>query len=87
MGGHIGYGVRPASRRRGYATGILRQSLQVAGALGIGRVLITCDEDNLASAAVIERCGGLLDSTVPGEAGARAKRRYWVDLVAPSATG
>jgi predicted acetyltransferase len=32
FGGHIGYGVRPAHRRRGYATEILRQSLVIARA-------------------------------------------------------
>lgn len=78
-GGHIGYAVRPAFRRRGYATEILRQSLPIAGALGLDKVLVTCDEGNSASAAVIERCGGVLGDIVPGENGASATRRYWIE--------
>ena len=58
FGGHIGYGVRPACRRRGYATEILRQSLVIARSYGIDRVLVMCDDDNVASAAVIEARGG-----------------------------
>ncbi len=77
-GGHIGYAVRPGRRRRGYATEILHQSLAIAKILGIDKVLITCDEDNVASIAVIERCGGVLEDVVPGESGPPAKRRYWV---------
>jgi len=80
-GGHIGYGVRPAFRRRGYATEILRQSLVIAKAIGLDKALICCDEDNVASAAVIERCGGVLEGPVPGESGSPAKRRYWVNLM------
>jgi predicted acetyltransferase len=78
-GGHIGYAVRPAFRRRGYATEILRQSLAIAGTLGLDKVLLTCDEGNSASAAVIERCGGVLGDIVPGENGAPAKRHYWIE--------
>lgn len=77
LGGHIGYGVRPAHRRRGYATEILRQSLNVAHGMGINPVLVTCDEGNVASARTIERCGGVLDDVVPVD-GAPAKRRYWI---------
>jgi predicted acetyltransferase len=77
-GGHVGYGVLPAHRRRGYATEILRQSLVVIRATGVDRVLVTCDDDNVGSAAVIEACGGRLDSVieVPGQAG--RIRRYWI---------
>ncbi len=80
-GGHIGYGVRPAWRRRGFATSILRQSLLRTDARGIDRVLVTCDDDNAGSAAVIERLGGVLDDVRPGHDGT-PKRRYWIDRVA-----
>src|SRR5437899_566638 len=49
-GGHIGYAVAPQHRRRGYATEILRQSLVVIRSLGVERVLVTCDDDNIGSA-------------------------------------
>ena len=78
-GGHIGYGVRPAFRRRGVATEMLRQSLVVARAHGVDRVLVTCDDDNVGSAAVIERCGGRLDPQRPLSDGpGTPKRRYWI---------
>jgi predicted acetyltransferase len=77
VGGHIGYGVRPQHRRRGYATEILRQSLIIARAAGVEDVLVTCDEPNLASAAVIERLGGELEDVRLGDDGV-GKRRYWI---------
>ena len=77
-GGHIGYAVLQEHRRRGYATEILRQSLVVARALGIDRVLVTCDDDNVGSATVIERCGGVFDSLNAADDG-QAVRRYWID--------
>ena len=77
-GGHIGYGVLPRHRRRGYATEILRQSLIIARAEGIDRVLVTCDEDNAGSRTVIESCGGKLESVVNTGDGL-PKRRYWID--------
>ncbi len=79
VGGHIGYAVRPAYRRRGHATEILRQSLVVARSVGIDRVLMICDDDNAGSAAVIESCGGKLDTIRPATADSVAKRRYWID--------
>lgn len=77
-GGHIGFGVLPSHRRRGHATEILRQSLVVARAIGVDRVLVTCDAHNVASAKTIERCGGTLGSVVATER-RPAKRRYWID--------
>lgn len=72
VGGHIGYGVRPAYRRRGYATEMLRQALALARSVGVEQALVTCDDDNVGSATVIERCGGGLQDVVG------SKRRYWV---------
>lgn len=77
--GHIGYGVVAEHRRRGCATEILRQSLVIARAVGIERVLITCDDENAGSAAVIERCGGVFDSVVESSNDGRPTRRYWID--------
>ncbi len=77
-GGHIGYCVLRQHRRRGYATEMLRQSLIIARAEGVERVLVTCDDDNFGSAAVIEACGGELDTValLPGRT--VPIRRYWI---------
>jgi predicted acetyltransferase len=77
-GGHIGFGVRPQYRGRGFATEMLRQALVIARAEGVDRVLVTCDEDNVASASVIERAGGSLEDVRLDPKGVR-KRRYWID--------
>ena len=79
IGGHVGYAVVPSFRRQGLATEILRQGLVIARSEGIDRVLVTCDEDNEGSWRAIERCGGLLESVVPGEGNGPRKRRYWID--------
>ncbi len=80
LGGHIGYAVVPEFRRRGYATTMLRLALDIAhGELGIRRVLVTCDNDNIASRRVIEKCGGVLDNILNGPDLAVPKRRYWFE--------
>lgn len=76
VGGHIGYGVRPAFRRRGYATAMLRAGLAIVGDLGVEQALVTCDDANTASARVIERCGGVLQDVLTD--GTSLVRRYLV---------
>jgi predicted acetyltransferase len=76
-GGHIGYDVILAFRRRGYATAILRQSLVIARSEGVTAALITCDDSNVASSKVIESCGGVLEKITLDEDGV-AFRRYWI---------
>jgi predicted acetyltransferase len=53
-GGHIGYDVRPSMRRRGYGTRLLQLALPKLREKGICRVRITCNDDNIASAKIIE---------------------------------
>ena len=83
VGGHIGYAVVPEFRRQGYATEILRLSLGIAHEkLGVDRVLVTCDDDNLGSIRTIEKNGGVLENVVTGPDLATPKRRYWIDASA-----
>ena len=78
VGGHIGYGVVPSRRRRGYATEMLRQAIPVCVSLGIERALITCDEHNVGSQKVVEACGGIFEGIIDcPELGVR-KKRYWI---------
>ncbi len=77
-GGHLGYGILPPFRHRGHTTEVLAQSLVIARANGVGRVLVTCDHDNIGSAMVIERNGGVFESTVDDPSDGIAKHRYWI---------
>ncbi len=77
QGGHVGYAVLPRFRRRGLGRKMLERGLQLAHAVGITRVLLTCDEDNYASRRIIEGAGGLYETSTVG-AGLRVPiRRYW----------
>ena len=79
VSGHIGYVVVPEFRRRGCATEILRQSIQIArDKLAIKDVLVTCDIDNLGSIRTIERNGGIFESIEDGPDLEKPKRRYWI---------
>lgn len=73
VGGHIGYSVRPSARRQGHATHALKSSLPIARDIGLSKVLVTCDEDNHASRATIEKSGGVYED------GRRGKLRYWIE--------
>lgn len=74
--GHIGYAVRPGFRRRGHAREMLRQALVLARSHGVEQVLVTCDEDNLASARVIASGGGIEGGAFADHRG--VKRRFWI---------
>ena len=79
-GGHIGYGIRRSRRRRGYGRLILALALEECRRLTIERVLLTCVEDNLASARIIEANGGRLEDVIDDPDGRGRLRRYWISL-------
>ncbi|MGG0668733.1 GNAT family N-acetyltransferase [Lederbergia citrisecunda] len=76
--GHIGYGIRPSERRKGYATFLLSEALKITDRLGIRSVLVTCNEDNIGSAAVIVNNGGVEDESFTEPHG-NIVRRFWIE--------
>ncbi len=77
-GGHIGYSVRRSERRKGCATEMLRLALRECRRMGMTRVLVTCDRENIASARTIRNNGGVLENEVAPEG--RVTQRYWIAL-------
>jgi len=78
-GGHIGDGIRPSERRKGYATKMIHLALEECRKLGIDRVLMICNKDNIGSARSIIRNGGVLENEITGSDGS-VLQRYWIQL-------
>jgi len=76
--GHIGYGIRPSQRGKGYGKLILKLALEIAKEREFEKVLITCNEENLRSEAVILSQGGKLENKVYKTDG--YIKRYWIYL-------
>ncbi len=79
-GGNIGYEIRASQRGRGYGLLQCQLGLEKAREIGLERVLITCDDSNIASAKIIEACGGGLENTIVLPDSPIPKRRYWITL-------
>ena len=90
-GGHIGYSIRPSQRRQGHGKTILALTLSASRQMGLKRVLVTCDSDNIGSRKIIEHNGGRFESAMSmnsrtcraeGRKPTRRidKLRYWIDL-------
>lgn len=77
--GHIGDGIRPSERRKGYATEMIRLSLIECRKLGISKVLMVCDKSNIASAKSIIKNGGILENEFLDEDG-EVQQRFWIKL-------
>jgi len=77
-GGHFGYIVRPSERGKGYAKEMVRQNLIKCKELGLHKVMITCDRNNIASERTILANGGVFENEVlvDGE----YTKRFWVTI-------
>ena len=80
FGGHIGDGIRPSERRKGYATEMIRLALIECKKLEINRVLMVCDKTNVGSAKSIIKNGGVLENEIVDDNG-KTQQRYWIDVV------
>lgn len=77
-GGHIGDGVRPSERRKGIATHMIGLALKECKKIGIDRVLMVCDKENIGSAKSIQKNGGVLENELVEEG--KIMQRYWIDI-------
>ena len=64
----------PSRRCRGYGRAILALTLEVTREIGLRRVLITCDSDNIGSRKIIEHNGGQFEE-LDGHAQPNISRR------------
>lgn len=78
-GGHVGDGVRPSERRKGFATQMIHLALQECREMGIHKVLMVCFKNNIGSAKSIMNNGGILENEVVYEDG-RIDQRYWIEI-------
>lgn len=59
--GNCGYSVRPSERKKGYATQMLHQLLQVAKEAGMNALHLSVEKENTASVKVIQKNGGVYE--------------------------
>lgn len=78
VGGHIGYSVLPSQRRKGYATAMLKEAIQICKKWDIDPILVTCDKNNIASRKTIEKCGGQLENEYYDKQTNKTTLRFWI---------
>ena len=78
-GGHIGDGVRPSERRKGIATKMISLALEECKKIGIDKVLMVCDKENIGSAKSIKNNGGILENEIELE-DRKIIQRYWIEI-------
>lgn len=77
--GHIGGGIRPSDRGKGYGGLMLSLALEIIKTMDIKKVLVTCNKDNVVSEKTIIRNGGIFESEEIEDNGNIVKR-FWISL-------
>ena len=80
FGGHIGYGIRPTERRKGYNKIQLYLTLLKAQKLGLYKVMLGCSVDNLGSDKTIKALGGILERCELDESDNTMTNVYWINV-------
>lgn len=78
-GGHIGDGIRPSERRKGYATEMISLALVECKKLDMDKVLMVCYKDNIGSKKSIIKNGGILENEIIDKEG-KVNLRYWIEI-------
>lgn len=80
FGGNIGYGIRPLERKKGYNKINLYLGLMEAKKIGLDKVMLDCDVDNLASSKTMEALGGKLERTEIDPYDGTLTSVYWINV-------
>ncbi len=79
FGGHIGYGIRPSERGKGYSKINLYLGLKEALKCGLSRVMIGCSASNIPSNRTIRALGGVLEWCGTDPEDGEESNVYWID--------
>ena len=80
FGGHIGYGIRPTERRKGYNKIQLYLTLLKTQKFGLDKVMLGCSVDNLGSDKTIKALGGILERCELDESDNTMTNVYWINV-------
>lgn len=80
FGGHIGYGIRPTERRKGYNKINLYLGMLEAKKVGLEKVMLDCDVNNLGSDKTLKALGGKLERTEVDPSDGILTNVYWFNL-------
>ena len=80
FGGHIGYGIRPTERRKGYNKINLYLGMIEAKKIGLDKVMLDCDVNNLGSDKTLKALGGTLERTEVDPSDGVLTNVYWFDV-------
>jgi predicted acetyltransferase len=80
IGGHLGADIRRSERRKGFGILILKLTLEKAKELGLEKILVTCDKNNIASAKTTEKCGGIFEKEIMHNETGSTILHYWIEL-------
>lgn len=81
-GGHIGFGIRPTERKKGYNKINLYLGLKKCKELGLSKVLLTASDDNMGSFKTILALGGVLENKIIDEQNPDIMiGRYYINVI------
>ncbi len=80
FGGNIGYSIRPTERRKGYNKINLYLGLIEAQKLGLDKVMLDCDVNNIGSDKTMQALGGILTKTEVDPSDGILTNVYWINV-------
>ena len=82
--GHIGIGIRPSERAKGYGKELMLLAIEECRKIGLEKALVVCNKLNQASSNTLKSCGGILENEITivnEENEIENVLRYWIDIV------